>query len=131
MSRSEDDGLARIIPPGESGRAHASTRGGVGEVARTADDIVLRVGLEFLDAFGDLDVRELLLKLFDLSSLLLHAEAELAVALTVGVDAFDVGQSLLDLLVALHVERLRFRGHRGRREERAAEAERRSGGQGE
>ena len=51
----EDDGLARVVPAGESGRADSAAGRGLHEVPGTADEVVLRVRLKLLDAFGDRD----------------------------------------------------------------------------
>src|SRR5699024_2606784 len=126
----EHDGVAVAVPAGEPGRAGPAGLAGLDEVSGTADEVVARVGLEFLDALVDVDVVVLLLEILDLVGLLRNADVELAAVGTVGVDAFDSGQCLLDLSFTLKVQLLRAAvSHSGRGRERAAQAESRSGTQ--
>jgi hypothetical protein len=107
VSGGQDDGLAVAVPAGEAGRAGSAALAGLDEVTGAADEVIVSVGLEFLDALGDLDVLVLLFELLDLVGLLGNADAELAAFGAVGVDAFDSGQCLLDVSFALKVQLLR------------------------
>src|SRR5699024_3177800 len=126
----EHDGVAVAVPAGESGRARSACLAGLEEVSGTTDEVVVRVGLELLDAFVDVDVVVLVLEILDLVGLLRNADVEFAAVGTVSVDAFDSGQCLLDLRFALKVELLRAAvSHGGSGSERAAQAESRGGTQ--
>src|SRR5699024_3193180 len=79
----EHDGVAVAVPAGESGRARSACLAGLEEVSGTTDEVVVRVGLELLDAFVDVDVVVLVLEILDLVGLLRNADVEFAAVGTV------------------------------------------------